>query len=338
MKRCAFCGAEIPDNEWLCSACKEGPAARGSGTQPNPSGTPVQQPAAARPVAVAQPQTQAAKDTTKKDKKKVPKPGALRRTRNVLIVCLVIALLIAAGAITYIVRNYSVQQKETARLRVYENDLKVREAEAAEMEAQVEAAQAQIAALQAEREDLNSQLSDLYTQLNGTESAMSQSIYDQTTQQMEIENLNTLLDENELAIEELEIHINELEESKAQLEEDIATLQENLDTAAEEKDQLQEDYDTLQEDYDQLEEDSDKLQKDYDKLQADYDELEAENRANASKANFMDRYIVFIEDNGTNYYHTFDCSEFTATNFWVYNRSLARSSGYTPCPICGGGG
>ena len=95
MKRCAICGAEIPDNEWLCNACKEGPAARSSGGQPQAPGTPVQPTAVAvKTAAPVQTQTQAAVQAPKKEapRKKVPKPGALRRSRNILIEFLVITV------------------------------------------------------------------------------------------------------------------------------------------------------------------------------------------------------------------------------------------------------
>ena len=53
------------------------------------------------------------------------------------------------------------------------------------------------------------------------------------------------------------------------------------------------------------------------------------------KARFLDDYVVFVEDNNTSYYHTYDCTAFSRTNFWAYSRKLAESQGYTPCPVCG---
>ncbi len=55
-----------------------------------------------------------------------------------------------------------------------------------------------------------------------------------------------------------------------------------------------------------------------------------------AKADFMDRYVVFVENNGSNTYHTYDCEKFSKSNFWAYSRSLAKSYGFTACPTCGG--
>jgi len=55
-----------------------------------------------------------------------------------------------------------------------------------------------------------------------------------------------------------------------------------------------------------------------------------------TKANFMDDYVVFVENDRTGYYHTYDCGSFVKNSFWAYSRKLAESNGYTPCPNCGG--
>ena len=54
------------------------------------------------------------------------------------------------------------------------------------------------------------------------------------------------------------------------------------------------------------------------------------------KADFMDSYVVFVENNNSGYYHTYDCGNFAKKNFWAYSRKLAESNGFDPCPICGG--
>ena len=55
------------------------------------------------------------------------------------------------------------------------------------------------------------------------------------------------------------------------------------------------------------------------------------------KADFLDSYIVFVQDDNTNYYHSYDCPKFNSSTFWAYSRSLAKSQGYIACPSCGGG-
>jgi len=54
------------------------------------------------------------------------------------------------------------------------------------------------------------------------------------------------------------------------------------------------------------------------------------------KAQFMDSYVVFVENNNSGYYHTYDCEAFAKKSFWAYSRKLAESNGFKPCPDCGG--
>lgn len=51
-------------------------------------------------------------------------------------------------------------------------------------------------------------------------------------------------------------------------------------------------------------------------------------------ANFIDDYVVFIEDDGTNLYHKFGCYRFKGRSFWVYNIEAAESRGYYACHLC----
>lgn len=51
-------------------------------------------------------------------------------------------------------------------------------------------------------------------------------------------------------------------------------------------------------------------------------------------ANFVDDCVVFVEDDGTNLYHKFDCYRFKENSFWVYNIEAAESKGYYACPVC----
>jgi len=53
------------------------------------------------------------------------------------------------------------------------------------------------------------------------------------------------------------------------------------------------------------------------------------------KANFLDDSMALVADNGTNLYHTYDCSYFTqASSYWAYNKAMAEYEGYYPCPYC----
>lgn len=49
---------------------------------------------------------------------------------------------------------------------------------------------------------------------------------------------------------------------------------------------------------------------------------------------FIDEFVVFVEDDGTNWYHKYQCSRFRADSFWAYNIDAALAEGYKPCPYC----
>ena len=54
------------------------------------------------------------------------------------------------------------------------------------------------------------------------------------------------------------------------------------------------------------------------------------------KAAFLDTYVVFVENDGSRIYHTYDCARFSKKNFWAYSRKLAENKGFAPCAVCGG--
>ena len=52
------------------------------------------------------------------------------------------------------------------------------------------------------------------------------------------------------------------------------------------------------------------------------------------KLKFFDEYVVFVEDDDTLFYHTYECERFKGEYFWAYNINLAIDNGYHPCPLC----
>ena len=52
------------------------------------------------------------------------------------------------------------------------------------------------------------------------------------------------------------------------------------------------------------------------------------------KVNFIDRNVVFIEDDGSNLYHKYDCYKFKGNSYWVHNIEYAIYRGYKPCSWC----
>lgn len=63
--------------------------------------------------------------------------------------------------------------------------------------------------------------------------------------------------------------------------------------------------------------------------------LSATSAAYATKADFMDTYVVFVNNDGSNYYHKYSCSDFKRQSFWAYSRKLAENNGFLACPNCG---
>ena len=64
------------------------------------------------------------------------------------------------------------------------------------------------------------------------------------------------------------------------------------------------------------------------------DLLTKRNELVSEKIQFFDTYVVFVEDDGTNLYHKYDCKRFKGNSFWAYNLAAADDNGYRPCPLC----
>ena len=155
-----------------------------------------------------------------------------------------------------------------------------------------------------ELDDLHAQVADLEAQLEATEASIA---------------------DRDLKIQELQTLLTGSQSSQSQSEYDLTAKQSELDLLATENQQLLEI--------------TENLDAQLDELHAQITELETQLEAAAAdkaKADFLDAYVVFVEDNGSKLFHTYDCSEFSKTNFWAYNRKLAEDKGYSPCPVCVG--
>lgn len=69
-------------------------------------------------------------------------------------------------------------------------------------------------------------------------------------------------------------------------------------------------------------------------LNAQVDALDISNAALSEKVSFMDRYVVFVNNDGSKLYHSYNCKAFSRQNFWAYSRKLAESNGFSPCSSC----
>lgn len=52
------------------------------------------------------------------------------------------------------------------------------------------------------------------------------------------------------------------------------------------------------------------------------------------RLSFFAENIVFMQDDDTGYYHSYDCTEFLRSGYRVLSRTEAELQNYTPCPLC----
>ena len=125
------------------------------------------------------------------------------------------------------------------------------------------------------------------------------------------------------------------------LEHEIARLKQSLSGNASSLSQTQYDMTTQQQELQRLTEENsellgmvENLEKENGTLQKSVSELTATVSAYLEKIGFFDAYVVFVENDGTNLYHKYDCPKFTKKSFWAYSTKLAESSGFSPCSSC----
>lgn len=148
----------------------------------------------------------------------------------------------------------------------------------------------------------------------------------------QVDSLNDQLEATKATVTAKEAEIDELasrlaasQSSQSQGEYDLSTKQQELERLEEENKELL----AL----------SDDLEKQIDELKKTISQQEQSLKAaekDQTKADFLDTYVVFVENDKTGYYHTYDCENFAKSSFWAYSRKLAEAQGFRPCPVCGG--
>lgn len=142
------------------------------------------------------------------------------------------------------------------------------------------------------------------------------------------------LAEKNAQFEALGAQIKDLEDELSRKNEQIATLTQTITSAESSASQHEYDLKTQQAEQEKLQAQYDALQAQYDALQSEYDTLEGSVSDLQKKSKFMDDYVVFVENDGTGYYHKYGCANFAHKTFWAYSRKLAESSGFAACPHC----
>ena len=57
-------------------------------------------------------------------------------------------------------------------------------------------------------------------------------------------------------------------------------------------------------------------------------------KENREKLDFFDNYVALVVDDGTGWYHKYECRRFKGQDFWAYDIDRAENLGYEPCPYC----
>lgn len=267
---CIKCGKEIPDGELFCVECSLNlPTDRQAVSEAPRSAAPQRRMQKPVPVRRTAPQMVG------------PQVQAPRRTG--LRTALVIVSLLLAASLGFLAWQYGNILVERNRLHTRAAALTAEENHVAALEEQIETVTKELEETEQMLAARNETIRELESQLSGSQSSQSQSEYDLTTAQSQLDQLT--------------------EENRQ-----LLTMTEDLEKELE---ALEDERDTLENALQQAE-------------------------TYREKADFMDSYVVFVEDDGTGYYHTYSCRNFLRSKFWAYSRRLAESNGYTPCPVCGG--
>jgi len=167
--------------------------------------------------------------------------------------------------------------------------------------ANLRAREADLTLRESEADALEQQLSDVESQLNGAQN-----------------DLNTM----NQTVSELRSELAGSQSSMSQAQYDMTSQQQKLETLTSENTQLLGMVDNLE--------------SQITSLNGRITTLTNSNAAYREKVDFMDSYVVFVNNDGSKFYHKYDCPDFTKKSFWAYSRKLAESNGYSACPVCGG--
>ncbi len=146
-------------------------------------------------------------------------------------------------------------------------------------------------------------------------------------------------EELQLQLEEANRQIESLNQTIGEKEQEIKSLHSQLLGSQSSQSQSQYDLTTLQNELSRLEEENQQLLLLEEDLEAEIKKLTTALQGTqkaTEKAAFLDSFVVFVENDGSRVYHTYDCARFSKTNFWAYSRKLAESAGFGPCSTCRG--
>lgn len=150
----------------------------------------------------------------------------------------------------------------------------------------------------------------------------------------EIEQTQEDLNAANLSLEDLQRQLSAQKLEVSRLEEEINTYKVEGSETELAINELQTDNLKLIGEKDTLSKQVEELSQDITKLNEQITALKSKNSTLQSKSDFFDKHVAFVENDGTGYYHCYDCSHFKANSYWAFSVNLAISRGYTACPYC----
>ena len=138
--------------------------------------------------------------------------------------------------------------------------------------------------------------------------------------QQQLDTANATLKDLESEISTLKSQLNQSQGANSQAQYDMTSQKQELDKLSQENAELLSTVEDLEGNITQLD--------------TQISQLQSLNAVTSEKANFLDTYVVFVNNDGSKLYHKYDCPNFNQGSFWAYSRKLAESNGYDPCPNC----
>ena len=230
------------------------------------------------------------------------KRASSRRTQRIqFCACIGVALLLGL-AIGFLIKTVSnnVTEGQLKRITTEKNAL---DAQVADLQNELAAKEQLLMDEQSENNELSGNITELNNSISSLETQVNQYLYDKEAAERD---KDTALADKSAAEEksaELEASLEEANTSLTEAQTELSALQEEMDT-----------------------------------LQADYDELSESSSEDKEALAFYDEHVVFVETVASDgYYHKYGCVNFSTAKFYAYSTALAKSSGYSACPVCCGG-
>lgn len=135
--------------------------------------------------------------------------------------------------------------------------------------------------------------------------------------------LNVLMYKGSLSASE---RVSELEDKNARLADEIAVLEKDP-SAGKSSEALRRSVEQLNDKIAYLQDENEYMTYEMELMQEEMDYL-------YDLAFILDEYVVFVENDGTNLYHSYECTLFEGYDYMLYDIDYVEELGYSPCKGC----